>query len=91
MQMITFVGKSVICPILKMPVVMKGKYVLTDNPDNMHEARFSVGICPVIENSELPAYNQCEEYKYLFCPKHGACALRNDFPPVIDLRNGYTV
>lgn len=87
MSTYTTIGKTVICPCIKGKVTLTGKYYLTDNPSNPYEAKFHYATCPIVENSKLPYYEQCEEYKYLHCPNMDElCDFLSDFPEVISLK-----
>ncbi len=82
----TILGKTVMCPQYNQTIVLSAKYQFTDNPLNEYEIQFSYATCPIVENSKLPKYEQCEEYKYLKC-FNPHCPLLNDFPKIFDSRN----
>lgn len=44
---------------------------------------FSRAECPIIENSRLPVWEQCERYKYLRCLGQIDCSLYSAFQPTI--------
>lgn len=82
----TTLGKSVDCPQFEdLSVTLSAKYYFTDNPENAYEVSFAYATCPIVENSRLPIYEQCEDYKYLRCLISDCPHLR-DFPQTWDSR-----
>lgn len=87
MSTYTTVGKTIICPCLKIKVTLKGKYYFAENESNPYEARFHYATCPIVENSRPKTYEQNDEYKYLRCPNPDEhCGHMFDFPEIIDVR-----
>lgn len=87
MSTYTTIGKTIICPCLKIEVTLKGKYYFTENENNPYEASFRYAICPIVENSKINTYEQDDEYKYLRCPNSNErCDHMFDFPKIIDAR-----
>lgn len=81
----TLISKAVLCPQYNKSVTLLAKYRFTENPKNDYEVKFAYATCPIVENSKLPKYEQCEEYKYLDC-FHSNCELLQDFPALWDAR-----
>lgn len=91
MAMITIIHKSVLCPKWKIKVLLSGKYVFSEKPDEEHIARFMYAICPIIENGRLPLHKQKPEYKLMRCFEEEQCSLLEDFPAMVDVHNGYSL
>jgi hypothetical protein len=89
MAYVTLIGKRVTCPKWHVPVTLDGKYMFSES--NEYEAVFLCSMCPIVENSKLPLHKQCKEYKLMRCLEHDRCELLRDFPPKVDVRNGYSV
>lgn len=81
----TTLGKTVTCPALNEKITLSAKYIFTENPDNEYEMQFAYATCPIVENSKLDPYDQCEEYKYLRCT-FSHCPHLDNFPTLWDYR-----
>lgn len=81
----TLLSKVALCPQYNKVVILSAKYRFTENPKNDYEVKFAYATCPIMENSRLSKYDQCEDYKYLDC-FHPDCELLNDFPTLWDAR-----
>lgn len=82
----TTLCKAITCPLLNEKIVLTAKYRFSNNANNKYEIKFSYATCPVVENSKLSPYEQCEEYKYMRCTiSH--CPHLSSFPTLWDARN----
>ena len=86
MSSYTIIGKTVTCPCFNTRVTLSGKYLLKEDCSNPTKAVFQSATCPIVENSKLPYYDQCEEYKYFVCLKpNKECEHLSDFAKIITL------
>lgn len=83
MSFYTTIGKTVICPCHQISVTLSGYYYFSDDENaNPHEATFHYAKCPIVQNSNLPYYEQDEDFKYLSCPNpNERCEFFDSFPP----------
>lgn len=87
----TLVGKQIHCPFWDIKLSISGKYRFTNNSDNPYEAQFLYGICPIVENNNLPEHKRNRELiLYAFCKEH-PCKELNSFKSTINVnKNGYS-
>ncbi|OPD28822.1 hypothetical protein AL713_17545 [Clostridium botulinum] len=78
----TLVSKKIHCPFWNIDLSVSGKYKLIGDTS---KAQFQYGICPIIENNNLPEYKRNRKLVlYAFCKKH-PCNELNSFESTIDL------
>lgn len=67
------------CPLWGVDVSVCGWY--RETKSGMWE--FLRAECPIIENSQLPRYEQKQEYELMFCKDRFSCPLYTEFQPKI--------
>lgn len=67
------------CPYWGVSVGVQGLY----SEDGSGNRKFVRAVCPIIENSKLPPYQQSAEYKYMKCDDPYSCPLYTEFQPSI--------
>lgn len=67
------------CPCWGVEIAVIGLYTKGENGD----WRFIRQECPIIQNSQLPVYDQDTRYKYMKCAKPSDCPLYTQFQPSI--------
>lgn len=86
----TISTKRVVCPLWKEEILLKGRYLLSEEQGHEYEAKFLSAACPIIENIMLPEPKKDKKYElFRFC-NVADCELLKDFKTVIDVRNGYS-
>lgn len=68
------------CPCWGVYVGVSGLY---RDVDDSGRRTFVRAVCPIIENSKRPIYDQSEEYKYMRCNDPHSCPLYTEFQPLI--------
>ncbi len=76
MSYFTTIGKTVYCPYLQMEVSLTGKYRILGDTNKI---KLSCVSCSIVENSQLPIWEQDESGKYISCPQNGSCELVKNF------------
>lgn len=67
------------CPYWNVSIGVSGLY---GEEEDGHR-RFIRAVCPIVENSKLPVYEQAVEYKYMRCSDPHSCHLYTQFQPSI--------
>lgn len=62
------------CPLWGVRVAVSGYYRECEG-----KWLFMKAVCPIVENSKLPIWEQDEEYKYMFCKDRFSCPLYTQF------------
>lgn len=79
----TLVSKKIHCSFWNIDLSVSGKYKLIGDT---YKAEFQFGICPIIENNNLPEYKRNRKLAlYAFCKEY-PCNELNSFEPTIDLK-----
>lgn len=85
----TIVWKNVTCPKWNVAVSIKGKYRVSEDPND--KGHFLSSKCPIIENSKLPVSQQCAEYKLMRCQNPDNCNYLHGFASCVDIVTGQSV
>ena len=67
-----------VCPLWDVPIAISSLYRKVDGQWCLLRP-----VCPIIENSKLPVWEQDEEYKYMFCNDCFSCPLYTRFQPTM--------
>lgn len=90
MVFITISTKNVICPLWKEEIILRGKYLLSEEKGHQYEAKFLSATCPIVENLSLPKSKQNTDYAFFRFCNHEPCELLKSFKSFIDIRDGYS-